>query len=333
MTHWEPRKTGVKKLIHLGSPSLDLIIICHIGHAARFCLHTTIAHSLYYLKRLTIGTMSNVTDEDFIRSLPYKVAVVSIFSVLFVVGFCGNILVIYVVFKSPKMRTLTNFYLVSLAVSDCLVLVSATLTAIPEQFYYKEQWLYGPVMCSVFVFLQYLGINASALSITAFTIERYIGICHPMKAQTICTTRRAKCIISGLWIFSILYNACWLYLAHCETERLTDEIVIPKCTFRISRDQYSSIYMVDLILFYVIPLIITCVLYTLIGVTLWKSTRAMKVPIVKDTDFKPTIQRLIADRSINKDFRQSVMGNRLDLLKRMEAARLQVRVHHGITGS
>lgn len=223
------------------------------------------------------------------------------------------------------MRTLTNYYLVSLAVSDCLVLVSATLTAIPEQFYYKEQWLYGPVMCSVFVFLQYLGINASALSITAFTIERYIGICHPMKAQVICTTRRAKITISSLWAFSISYNACWLYLAKTQMERFTADIVVQKCTFRISREQYSSIYMVDLMLFYIIPLIVTCVLYTLIGITLRRSTHKITVPAVtKESDYKPTIQRLIADRSINKDFKQSLMGDRLDLLKRMEAARLQV---------
>ena len=37
--------------------------------------------------------------------------------------------------------------------------------------------------CSTFVYCQYLGINVSALSLTAFTVERYIAICHPMKAQ------------------------------------------------------------------------------------------------------------------------------------------------------
>ena len=51
----------------------------------------------------------------------------------------------------------------------------------------------------------------------------------------------------------------------------------------------------------------------------------MKKPINNKQNEKPTIQRLITDKSINKDFQQSFMGDRKDLLKRMENARLQVR--------
>ena len=44
-------------------------------------------------------------------------------------------------------------------------------------------WLWGSTGCSLMVYAQFLAMNASALSLTAFTIERYIAICHPMKAQ------------------------------------------------------------------------------------------------------------------------------------------------------
>jgi len=65
---------------------------------------------------------------------------------------------------------------------------------------------------SVQVFTQYLGVNVSSLSITAFTVERYIAICHPMRAQTMCTVRRAKRIIVVLWTFGVTYCAPWLGL-------------------------------------------------------------------------------------------------------------------------
>ena len=72
--------------------------------------------------------------------------------------------------------------------------------------------LYFASLLSEQVFAQYLGVNVSSLSITAFTVERYIAICHPMRAQTMCTVSRAKRIIVALWLFGVLYCAPWLAL-------------------------------------------------------------------------------------------------------------------------
>lgn len=44
------------------------------------------------------------------------------------------------------------------------------------------------------------------------TLCRYIAICHPMKAQTVCTVSRAKRIIAGVWIFTCVYCMLWLFL-------------------------------------------------------------------------------------------------------------------------
>ena len=46
-----------------------------------------------------------------------------------------------------------------------------------------DRWLWGRLGCSLMVYCQFLAMNASALSLSAFTVERYIAICHPMKAQ------------------------------------------------------------------------------------------------------------------------------------------------------
>ena len=67
-------------------------------------------------------------------------------------------------------------------------------------------------LISKFVLFQYLAIDASALSLTAFTIERYIAICHPIKSKSICTISRAKKIIITCWIFAIIYCSPWFFL-------------------------------------------------------------------------------------------------------------------------
>lgn len=60
-----------------------------------------------------------------------------------------------------------------------MVLLSAVPNEILSYYVLGEQWIWGRVGCALFIFFQYLGINASSLSITAFTIERYIaGTCR-----------------------------------------------------------------------------------------------------------------------------------------------------------
>ncbi|XP_021358028.1 thyrotropin-releasing hormone receptor-like [Mizuhopecten yessoensis] len=172
------------------------------------------------------------------------------------------------------MHTPTNCYLLSLSVADCLVLLSATLPAVPEPFFQVNEWPWGQAMCSILIFLQYLGVDASALSMTAFTVERYIAICHPMKAQRMCTVKRAMKITAGIWIFTLMYTAPWLGLT---MTRRHPKSGIVQCTYRLKRNQYLFYYMTDLIAFYVLPLIIAACLYGLIARILF-STNISKTP-------------------------------------------------------
>jgi thyrotropin-releasing hormone receptor len=221
----------------------------------------------------------NATDQPLapVRQLttPYRIIACFFYSVIFLVGFFGNVMVVIVVSRIRMMRTPTNCYLVSLGVADILVLLSACLpqvfaTGVPTLR--MDEWILGHVTCSILIFLNYLGVNVSSLSITAFTIERYIAICHPMKAQTICTVKRAKRIISALWSFGICYNAPWLALTKILTQKLVDGTTADYCTFKLTRSSYIWVFMADFILFYAIPLILTCVLYGLIGRILFSST-------------------------------------------------------------
>jgi thyrotropin-releasing hormone receptor len=52
-----------------------------------------------------------------------------------------------------------------------------------ETFFRIDEWPFGRALCSILIYAQYVGVDASSLSITAFTIERYIAICHPIKVR------------------------------------------------------------------------------------------------------------------------------------------------------
>lgn len=220
----------------------------------------------------TINTTRVVlVDPEYYPAL-YRTLGSILIGVILLIGVVGNTLVVVVVSRTPSMHTPTNCYLVSLAVADILLLVSAALPTLVEYHLIVDQFILGSVGCSVMVFTQYLGVNLSSLSITAFTVERYIAICHPIRSHTICTVGRAKRIILVLWVFGISYCGPWLGLATTVTQDLTDGSVIERCTFTLPRNHYLVYYLADLIIFYVVPLFTACILYGLIGVALYAST-------------------------------------------------------------
>uniref|UniRef100_A0A4W4FAK2 Thyrotropin-releasing hormone receptor n=1 Tax=Electrophorus electricus TaxID=8005 RepID=A0A4W4FAK2_ELEEL len=208
---------------------------------------------------------NNTSAEQLSSSVEYKA--VSVFLVLLVcgVGIVGNIMVVLVVLTTQHMRTPTNCYLMSLAVADLTVLVAAGLPNISESL--LATWVYGKTGCLGITYLQYLGINVSSCSITAFTVERYIAICHPMRAQTMCTISRAKRIIAGVWAFTCVYCTVWLFLVDIQIDRHGRA----QCGYRVSRDLYLPIYLIDFAVFYVLPLLLAVVLYALIARILYLS--------------------------------------------------------------
>lgn len=57
---------------------------------------------------------------------------------VFLVGLVGNCFVIAVVYRSPRMRTVTNFFIVNLAVADILVIVFCLPATLMSNIFVRE---------------------------------------------------------------------------------------------------------------------------------------------------------------------------------------------------
>ena len=62
-----------------------------------------------------------------------------------------------VVFRTRSMHSPTNCYLVSLAPADCVVLIASVPNEILSYYVIGSQWIWGPIGCAIFIFLQNLG--------------------------------------------------------------------------------------------------------------------------------------------------------------------------------
>jgi len=73
-------------------------------------------------------------------------------AIIFLIGLIANIFVIVVIIKCRRMRTLTNRFLLNLAISDLL----ATLICLPTNIYhhYDKRWIFGEFLCRFIPFIQ-----------------------------------------------------------------------------------------------------------------------------------------------------------------------------------
>ncbi|ELU02434.1 hypothetical protein CAPTEDRAFT_111639, partial [Capitella teleta] len=118
--------------------------------------------------------------------------------ILLILGTFGNIFSFIILKRKAMLKFSTYFYLMVLAIADTLVLHIGLLRLwIGELTGYdlKDQadWI-----CKLTNVVGYTVSDFSVWLIIAVTIERYIVVCHPLKANSMCNTPRARKVILGL---------------------------------------------------------------------------------------------------------------------------------------
>jgi thyrotropin-releasing hormone receptor len=102
------------------------------------------------------GLQEEIEDPSY-YSYNYRTVGTLFQGLILLIGVLGNLLVVLVVYRTRSMHSPTNCYLVSLAVADCVVLVAAVPNEILSYYIIGRQWIWGPIGCAIFTFLQNLG--------------------------------------------------------------------------------------------------------------------------------------------------------------------------------
>ncbi|KAK2826505.1 hypothetical protein Q5P01_020719 [Channa striata] len=135
-------------------------------------------------------------------SIPLLTTITTACTLLFLVGVAGNVMTILVVSKYRDMRTTTNLYLCSMAVSDLLIFLCMPLDL--YRMWRYRPWRFGDALCKLFQFVSESCTYSTILSITALSVERYLAICFPLRAKALVTKRRVRALILVLWTVSLL---------------------------------------------------------------------------------------------------------------------------------
>ncbi|XP_010285295.1 PREDICTED: neuromedin-U receptor 1-like [Phaethon lepturus] len=206
------------------------------------------------------------------RRSSFFIPVCVIYLLIFVVGAVGNTLTCIVILRHRFMRTPTNYYLFSLAVSDLLVL----LLGMPLELY--DMWsnypfLLGASGCYFKTLLFEAVCFASILNVTALSVERYIAVVHPLKAKYVVTRNHAKRVIITIWVLSVICSIPNTSLHGLQPLYVPGRGWVPNseiCTLVKPRLTYNLIIQITTIVFFFLPMGTISILYLLIGLQLKK---------------------------------------------------------------
>ncbi|KAM9074471.1 C-C chemokine receptor type 5 [Megaptera novaeangliae] len=107
-----------------------------------------------------------------------------LYSLVFIFGFVGNILVVLILINCKKLKSMTDIYLLNLAISDLLFIITIPFWA----HYAAGQWDFGNIMCQFFTGFYFIGFFSGIFFIILLTIDRYLAIVHAvfaLKARTV----------------------------------------------------------------------------------------------------------------------------------------------------
>ncbi|KAG5850268.1 delta-type opioid receptor-like [Anguilla rostrata] len=206
--------------------------------------------------------------------------ITAVYSVVFVVGLVGNCLVMYVIIRYTKMKTATNIYIFNLALADALV-----TTTMPFQStdYLLNSWPFGEIVCKVFISIDYYNMFTSIFTLTMMSVDRYIAVCHPVKALDFRTPIKAKIINVCIWILSSAAGIPALVLGSTQTNNGTTECALQFPEPYIYWDTLMKICV--FVVAFIVPVLIITVCYTLMILRL-KSVRLLSGSREKDRNLR-----------------------------------------------
>ncbi|XP_055591099.1 orexin receptor type 2-like [Uranotaenia lowii] len=180
----------------------------------------------------------------------------------------GNALVCIAVYTNHTMRTVTNIFIVNLAVADFFVI----LFCLPPTVVWDvtETWFMGKAMCKVVIYFQTVSVTVSVLTLTFISIDRWYAICFPLRYKP--RPERAWRSIAVIWLIGFLSDLPEFLVLTTRRKKLRFDIkLFTQCVATWDKDKEKTYNILKLVFLYSLPLLFMTIAYFQIVRVLWRS--------------------------------------------------------------
>ncbi|XP_077280997.1 cholecystokinin receptor type A isoform X2 [Temnothorax americanus] len=226
--------------------------------------------------------------------------IIPLYGTIFFLSIVGNSLVLITLARNKRMRTVTNVYLLNLAVSDLLLGVFCMPFTLLGQI--LKNFVFGLMMCKLIPYFQAVSVSVGVWTLVAISLERYFAICRPLKSRRWQTQFHAYKMIAVVWTLSLTWNAPILVVSQLKSLSGGRH----KCRENwpsVGTERAYNIFLDGTLL--LIPLLLMSLAYSLIAIKLW---RGLKLEIRQSS----TCTRRLGRTASNATFRGSNYNNNND---------------------
>ncbi|XP_076017444.1 cholecystokinin receptor type A [Genypterus blacodes] len=195
-----------------------------------------------------------------------------LYSLIFLLSVVGNSLIITVLVRNKRMRTVTNLFLLSLSVSDLMVsLVCIPFTLITNLM---KNFIFGTGMCKLVMYFMGVSVSVSTFNLVAISFERYSAICNPLTSRTWQTKSHAVQVITATWVVSFILMLPYPISSKLKPFTRRDNSTGHMCRLMWPNDIIQQSWYVSLLLLlFLIPGIVMMTAYGLISKELYRGVR------------------------------------------------------------
>ncbi|KAM4770969.1 C-C chemokine receptor type 6 [Rhinophrynus dorsalis] len=146
-----------------------------------------------------------------------------VFSLIFIVGLIGNILVVITFRCYKRSKSMTDVYLLNMAIADILFVLTLPFWA---WYYHENKWIFRDFMCKLVRSIYTINFNCSMLLLACVGIDRYVAIVQVTKSFRFRTTTMAYkgVICFFVWIMSACLSSITYIFSKCYKTH-NDELV------------------------------------------------------------------------------------------------------------
>ncbi|CAF0911044.1 unnamed protein product [Rotaria sordida] len=165
----------------------------------------------------------------------------------------GNLLVLISFRINKQLRTVTNYFLLSLAIADFTI--GCFSIPIFFTFFEKDRWPFDSFLCDVWLSVDYTMSNASVANLLLICFDRYFSITRPLTYRSKRTPKRVSLMIALGWAISCFIWTPWIWAWPLFDERL------PPGECRLPFASKATVAIPTAIAAFYLPVTLMCLLY------------------------------------------------------------------------